>query len=83
MLNTGNLTDTSEIVNTGYVRICVGEQFVITERQGTVGELSSVRADLEGRTRPRFGTFANGVGGSPSQCEVPRSTGTFVPAWYG
>jgi magnesium transporter len=41
------LTDTSEIVNTGVVRIFVGDKFVVTVRQGTVGELRSVRADLE------------------------------------
>ena len=41
------LTDTSEIVNTGVVRIFVGEHFVVTVRHGPVGELRSVRADLE------------------------------------
>lgn len=41
------LTETSEIVHTGVVWIFVGEHFVVTVRQGTVGELRSVRADLE------------------------------------
>ncbi|MEU4560536.1 magnesium/cobalt transporter CorA [Actinoplanes sp. NPDC023936] len=41
------LTETSEIVNTGFVRIFVGEHFVITVRQGDVGELGTVRDDLE------------------------------------
>lgn len=41
------LTDTSEIVDTGFVRIFVGDNFVITVRQGDIGALGSVRADLE------------------------------------
>ena len=41
------LTETSEIVNTGFVRMFVGADFVITVRQGDVGELRSVRTDLE------------------------------------
>jgi magnesium transporter len=41
------LTDTSEIVHTGVARIFVGEDFVVTVRQGDVGELRPVRADLE------------------------------------
>ncbi|WP_250036418.1 magnesium and cobalt transport protein CorA [Paractinoplanes maris] len=40
------LTATSEIVSTGFVRLFVGPHFVITVRQGTVMELSSLRADL-------------------------------------
>ncbi|MEU4242494.1 magnesium and cobalt transport protein CorA [Actinoplanes sp. NPDC026619] len=40
------LTSTSEIVSTGFVRIFVGPDFVITVRQGTVMELGSLRADL-------------------------------------
>ena len=39
-------TATSEIVSTGFVRLFVGPHFVITVRQGTVMELSSLRADL-------------------------------------
>jgi magnesium transporter len=35
-----------ERVNTGFVRIFAGPDFVITVRQGTVMELSSLRADL-------------------------------------
>ncbi|MFD1364444.1 magnesium/cobalt transporter CorA [Actinoplanes sichuanensis] len=41
------LTDTSEVVNTGFVRVFVGDSFVVTVRQGDVGELGSVRAQLE------------------------------------
>ncbi len=40
------VTATSEIVATGFVRLFVGPHFVITVRQGTVMELSSLRADL-------------------------------------
>ncbi|MEV4345172.1 magnesium and cobalt transport protein CorA [Actinoplanes sp. NPDC049596] len=40
------ITATSEIVNTGFVRLFAGPHFVITVRQGTVMELSSLRADL-------------------------------------
>jgi magnesium transporter len=40
------VTATSEIVSTGFVRLFVGPHFVITVRQGTIMELSSLRADL-------------------------------------
>ena len=40
------ITATSEIVSTGVVRIFAGPRFVITVRQGTVMELSSLRTDL-------------------------------------
>jgi len=40
------LTTTSEIVSTGFVRIFAGPRFVITLSQGTVMELGSLRADL-------------------------------------
>jgi magnesium transporter len=40
------ITATSEIVSTGFVRLFAGPGFVITVRQGTVMELSSLRADL-------------------------------------
>ena len=40
------VTATSEIVSTGFVRLFAGPHFVITVRQGTVMELSSLRADL-------------------------------------
>ena len=39
-------TATAEIVSTGFVRVFVGPHFVITVRQGTVMELSSLRAEL-------------------------------------
>jgi magnesium transporter len=42
------LTDTSEVVETGSVRLFVGEKFVVTVRHGSVGGLQAVRADLEG-----------------------------------
>jgi len=40
------VTATSEIVSTGFVRVFVGPHFVITVRQGSVMELSSLRAGL-------------------------------------
>jgi magnesium transporter len=40
------VTATSEIVSTGFVRLFVGPHFVITVRQGTVMELSSLRTEL-------------------------------------
>ena len=40
------ITATSEIVRTGFVRLFAGPHFVVTVRQGTVMELSSLRADL-------------------------------------
>jgi magnesium transporter len=40
------LTTTSEIVSTGFVRIFAGPRFVLTMSQGTVMELGSLRADL-------------------------------------
>src|SRR6185437_223953 len=43
------LTDTSEVVETGSVRVFVGEKFVVTVRQGSVGGLRAVRADLESK----------------------------------
>ena len=43
------LTVSSKIVNTGFVRLFVGPHFVITVRQGTVGELRSVRTDPSAR----------------------------------
>jgi magnesium transporter len=45
------VTATSEIVSTGFVRLFVGPRFVITVRQGTVMELSSLRADLSSDAR--------------------------------
>ncbi|GIE96558.1 magnesium and cobalt transport protein CorA [Paractinoplanes rishiriensis] len=41
------LTETSQVVETGQMMIFVGEQFVITVRHGDASELGSVRADLE------------------------------------
>ena len=43
------LTASSQIVSTGFVRIFVGPRFVVTVRQGPVGELHSVREDLAAR----------------------------------
>jgi magnesium transporter len=40
------LTTTSEIVSTGFVRIFAGPRFVLTMSQGTVMELGSLRSDL-------------------------------------
>lgn len=46
-LEHSELTETSEVIDTGSVRIFVGEHFVITVRRGELTELKSVRADLE------------------------------------
>ncbi len=43
------LTENSEVVETGEVLIFLGKRFVITVRHGTPGELAPVRADLEQR----------------------------------
>lgn len=43
------LTEVSEIVETGSVMIFIGSDFVITVRHGVGGELASVRADLEAK----------------------------------
>jgi magnesium transporter len=41
------LTDTSEVVETGNVMMFIGRDFVITVRHGVSSELRSLRADLE------------------------------------
>jgi magnesium transporter len=41
------LTETSQVVETGQMMIFIGEQFVITVRHGDASELGSVRHDLE------------------------------------
>jgi magnesium transporter len=43
------LTETSEIVETGHVMIFLSHSFVITVRHGTHSELGSLRADLEAK----------------------------------
>ena len=43
------LTETSEVVETGAVVVFIGPQFVITVRHGAPGALGPVRADLEAR----------------------------------
>jgi magnesium transporter len=43
----GQLTETSQVVETGQMMIFIGERFVITVRHGDASELASVRADLE------------------------------------
>ncbi len=43
----GELTETSEIVETGHVMLFIGRDFVITVRHGAPSELKSLRADLE------------------------------------
>jgi magnesium transporter len=43
----GELTETSQVVETGQVMIFVGEQFVITVRHGDTTELAPVRASLD------------------------------------
>jgi len=41
------LTETSEVIETGLIMIFVGEGFAITVRHGAVGALAPVRAELE------------------------------------
>ena len=41
------VTETSQVVETGQMMIFVGDQFVITVRHGDASELGSVRSDLE------------------------------------
>jgi len=43
------LTETSQVVETGQMMIFVGERFVITVRHGDASRLAPVRADLEAR----------------------------------
>jgi len=43
------LTDTSEVVDTGDVTVLIGERFVITVRHGAAGALRPVREELEQR----------------------------------
>ncbi|GIF52280.1 magnesium transporter [Asanoa ferruginea] len=43
------LTETSEVVETGAVVVFIGPQFVITVRHGAPGALGPVRSDLEAR----------------------------------
>jgi magnesium/cobalt transport protein CorA len=43
------LTETSEVVDTGDVMVLVGQDFVITVRHGAAGTLTSVRAGLQQR----------------------------------
>ena len=47
------LTETSQVVETGQMMIFIGERFVITVRHGDASELASVRADLENQ-RPQL-----------------------------
>jgi magnesium transporter len=53
------LTETSEVVETGDLILLIGERFVISVRHGPIGPLSPVRAELE--TKPnllRLGPWA-------------------------
>lgn len=43
------LTETSEVVETGHVMLFLGKDFVITVRHGAPTELASLRADLESK----------------------------------
>jgi magnesium transporter len=43
------LTENSEVVQTGYVMLFVGRDFVITVRHGSAGDLAPVRADMEAK----------------------------------
>ncbi|MCX4472261.1 Magnesium transport protein CorA [Micromonospora sp. MW-13] len=43
------LTDTSEVIDTGDVMVFLGDRFVITVRHGAAGALATVREDVERR----------------------------------
>ncbi|WP_229401658.1 magnesium and cobalt transport protein CorA [Micromonospora okii] len=43
------LTDTSEVIDTGDVMVFLGDRFVVTVRHGAAGALTTVRADVQGR----------------------------------
>jgi magnesium transporter len=45
----GELTETSEVVETGQVMLFIGPRFVISVRHGDACRLAGVRADLEGK----------------------------------
>ncbi|GGQ44932.1 magnesium and cobalt transport protein CorA [Couchioplanes azureus] len=45
----GELTETSQVVETGQMMIFVGDRFVITVRHGDATRLAPVRADMEAR----------------------------------
>jgi magnesium transporter len=45
----GELTETSEVVESGDVMMFIGEHFIITVRHGDAVRLAPVRADLEGK----------------------------------
>ena len=45
----GELTETSQIVETGHMMLFIGERFVITVRHGDATKLAPVRAELEAR----------------------------------
>ncbi|RKN39663.1 magnesium and cobalt transport protein CorA [Micromonospora endolithica] len=45
----GELTDTSEVVDTGDVLVLLGDRFVITVRHGAVGALATVRDEIQRR----------------------------------
>ncbi|WSG40205.1 magnesium/cobalt transporter CorA [Dactylosporangium sp. NBC_01737] len=43
----GELTESSEVIDTGSLRMFLGGQFIVTVRHGEAGELRSARLDLE------------------------------------
>ncbi|MDO3704979.1 magnesium and cobalt transport protein CorA [Micromonospora sp. C28SCA-DRY-2] len=43
------LTDTSEVIDTGDVMVFLGDRFVITVRHGAAGALTPVREEIQGR----------------------------------
>ncbi|MEU8298658.1 magnesium and cobalt transport protein CorA [Micromonospora sp. NPDC048909] len=45
------LTDSSEVIDTGDVMVFLGDRFVLTVRHGAAGALSTVRAEIERRPR--------------------------------
>ncbi|GAB3866657.1 hypothetical protein GCM10027610_119290 [Dactylosporangium cerinum] len=64
------LTESSEVVETGDVLMFIGEHFIITVRHGDACRLTPVRADLERRRE----VLAGGRGRSPMPLPTPSST---------
>jgi magnesium transporter len=66
------LTETSEVVETGAVTVFIGPRFVITVRHGAPGALGPVRADLE--ARPALLNLGHGRWPTPSATDWSTST---------
>jgi magnesium transporter len=80
----GELTESSEVIDTGSIRMFLGAQFIVTVRHGEAGELRSARLDLEARswTGSSTRTWSSSMPSTPT-CRPwrrPCSAGTAGPA---